>query len=295
MIISNTQVSMKNLCDKAHHFRFVRDSHGYEPKKFPIPIYRGILGHSALEQYYLQLKDGKPVEECRDAALSVLDNEIRIISTETPEEFELIKIVIQLRQLIEAYAEVYRKEPFRVLEVEQEYQTSVGLREDIKYGLKLDLLVEMTSGQYRGDLVVVDHKFVYNFKTTLDIEMDAQLPKYIYTLRQNGYTVTKGMFNQVRTRGLKNPGPEDLYRREWLKSSKAEVSQIWDEQSITAARIADDINWSRTSIRTLSLLVCRSCMFQGPCKAELNGDDVTQMLEANYQKSSYGYSDLSDA
>lgn len=289
MIISNTQITAKNLCDKAHHYRFIQD---IEPKTLPPAIYRGVLGHSALEQYYLLLKDGKPVEECMKAALAVLDREIARILRETPEEFIQILMVQKLRDLITGYAAEYTTEPFKVLEIEQEYRTPVN--DDVEYALRVDLLVEMTSGQYRGDFVVVDHKFVYNFKTALDIQMDAQLPKYIHTLRQNGIVVTKGMFNQVRTRIMKNPTPKDLYRREWIKSSRAETAQIWDEQESTAQRIIDDKKYGVNPVRTLSLLVCRSCLFQKPCKAELDGDDVSQMLNAVYRKSTYGYKDLSD-
>jgi hypothetical protein len=291
MIISNTEVATKNLCDKAHDFRFNKN---LEPKKLPIAIYRGVLGHSALEPYYLEMKEGSSVDTCKSAALAVLDKEIARIASETPEEFEQISLVMNLRKLIINYARIYEEEPFRVLEVEKVYHTSVD--DDIDYALRLDILVEMIKGEYRGDLVVVDHKFVYNFKTPLDIAMDAQLPKYIKALQDNGYTVTKGMFNQIRTRALKNPTPVDLYRREWVRSNRAETTQIWKEQLAVAKQIAKDkANPDYMPVRTLSLLVCRSCMFQAPCKAELNGDDTSRMLQANYKQSSYGYSDLSDA
>lgn len=296
MIISNTQIAAKNLCDKAHDYQFIKK---IVPKRLPTAIYRGVIGHAALEQYYLLLKDGKSVEECRDAALSVLDKEINKIATSTPEEFEQIGLLVNLRALIRDYAEVYRIEPFKVLEVEKVFttkaSTQVRFLPVIDYGLKLDLLVEMTKGEHRGDLVVVDHKFVYNFKTALDIQMDAQLPKYIKTLRDNGFIVTKGFFNQIRTRVMKNPSPVDLYRRDWIKTNKAETEQIWTEQLQSAEQILKAQEFNTPPIRTMSLLVCRSCMYQGPCKAELNGDNVTQMLEANYEPSTYGYSDLSGA
>jgi len=292
MIISNTQVGTKLLCDKQHDFRFMRAGHGYEPKKLPPAIYRGILGHSALEQYYFTLKEGFGVGVASSAAQQVLDTEISRLAAETPGEFETVGLILQLKNLVELYAQAYREETFKVLEVEKDFRTSVD--ENIEYALKLDLLVEMTSGEFRGDLVVVDHKFVYNFKTPLDIEMDAQLPKYIHVLKQNGYTVSKGMFNQIRTRSLKNPTQADLFRREWIKPTKSEINQIWFEQKEAAYQIHRDQDYSNTPIRNMSLLVCRSCMFQQPCKAELNGDDVTQMLKANYQKSTYGYTELGE-
>jgi CRISPR/Cas system-associated exonuclease Cas4 (RecB family) len=289
VVVSNTQVTAKNLCDRAHKYRFIDD---IEPKQLPPALYRGLLGHSALEQYYLLLKDGKSVDECQKAALAVIDAELMRLAKYSPYEFQQIDLVMKLRKLINDYAFVYKEEKFKVLEVEKEYRTPVD--DDIDYALRIDILVEMTAGEFRGDFVVVDHKFVYNFKTPLDIAMDAQLPKYIYTLRKNGIIVTKGMFNQIRTREIKDPGLSDLYKRSWVKSKPAETARIWKEQKDTAHRIQRDKDNGTDPVRTLSLLVCRQCLFQKVCKAELDGDDVTQMIKANYQKSTYGYTDLSD-
>lgn len=286
MIISNTQASLRNLCERAHYYSYIV---GVEPKKLPVAIYRGVLGHSALEQYYLEMKEGSSQETCLSAAKSVLNKEIARIASETPEQFEQINLIISLLKLIEGYVEAYKEEEFRVLGVEADYFTPVS--EGIDYGVRLDLLVEMVKGEHRGDIVVVDHKLVYNFKTTLDIDMDGQLPKMIKTIRENGYVISKGMFNQLRTRPLKNPSLSDLYRREWIRPKKTEIDQIWKEQRDTALDIAALKKLSPEIIETkvarnMSLLVCRSCFFQPLCKAELNGDDITQMLKANYQKSS---------
>lgn len=294
MIVSNTQVSLENLCERAHYYRFIL---GIEPKTLPPALYRGVLGHAALEAYYLEMKEGASLDTCLKAAKSVLDKEIARIATETPEEFEQIMLVQTIYPLIVGYARRWEVEPFKILEIEHEYQ--VPITDHIQYAMKLDMLVEMTRGKYRGDLIVVDHKFVYNFKTQLDIDMDAQLPKYVWTMRQNGYIVTKGMFNQIRTRELKAPTPDDLYRREFVDftSRRKEMEQIWREQKLTAERLVDKIGTgskkaASQSPRTLSLLVCRSCTFKDPCKAELNGNDITHMLQSNYQKSTYGYTDL---
>lgn len=293
MIISNTEVTTKNICDYAHHMHFIK---GVAPKKLPTPLYRGIVGHSALEAYYLLMKEGTPVDECRKAAMAVIDKEIAHVAETSPEGFERVQLLVNIRNLIRDYAEVYRVEPFKVLEVEKKFFTSVDLERDIHYGLQLDTLVEMTSGEFRGDLVVMDHKFVYNFKTALDIQMDAQLPKYIKTLRDNGYFVTKGWFNQVRTRPMKAPKPEDLYRRTWLKAKNAETAQIWKEQ-VKVARELQDLKTdpSYEPVRTLSYVTCRNCMFQQPCYSALDGSDVTAMLESNFEPSKYGYTDLSSA
>lgn len=293
MIISNTEVTTKNICDVAHEFHFIK---GVAPKQLPVPLYRGIIGHSALQVYYELMKEGEPVEVCRDGALAVLDKEIARIASETPEEFEQIQLIMNIRNLIKDYADVYRKEPFRVLEVEKKYFTPVDPELDIHYGLQLDTLIEMIAGEFRGEIVVMDHKFVYNFKTALDIQMDAQLPKYIKTLQDNGYSVSRGWFNQVRTRQMKAPRPEDLYRRSWIKSNRHETAQIWKEQ----AKVAREIHSIKSDpdyepVRTMSYITCRGCMFQGPCKSSLDGTDVSTMLQAQFEPSKYGYTDLSAA
>lgn len=293
MIISNTEVTTKNICDYAHYMHFIK---GVAPKKLPTPLYRGIVGHSALEAYYLLMKEGAVVDECREAALAVVDKEIEHVAETSAEDFERVQLLVNIRSLIRDYAEVYRVEPFKVLEVEKKFFTPVDQELDIHYGLQLDTLVEMISGEFRGDLVVMDHKFVYNFKTALDIQMDAQLPKYIKTLRDNGYFVTKGLFNQVRTRQMKSPGPEDLYRRTWLKANKYETAQIWKEQAKVAKELQDlKTNPNYEPVRTMSYVTCRSCMFQKPCKAALDGTDVSTMLQSNFEPSKYGYTDLSAA
>jgi hypothetical protein len=292
MIISNAQISTHNMCEKAHDLRYNRNK---EPKKLAPALYRGVIGHSALESYYTVLKNGGTVDEALAAALAVLDGEIARIAVETPEEFITIQDIFKLRTLIEAYSYMYRVEPFKVLEVEKAYTTPVD--QGIEYILRLDLLVEMTAGEYRGDFVVVDHKFVFNFKSARDIQMDAQLPKYIKTLRENGILVTKGLFNQLRTRELKAPKPTDLFRRDWLKSNTKETEQIWTEQAYTAHQIRRDReNPAYLPRRNLNYMVCRYCAFQGPCKAELDGSDITQLLEANYKdvKSPLRQKDLSE-
>lgn len=295
MIISNTEVTTKNVCEYAHHLHF---NVGVAPKKLPVALYRGIIGHSALEAYYKCMKAGGVIEECLEAALVVIDKEILRLAESDSGDFDRIQLVHNIRNLIIRYSKVYREEQFKVLEVEKKFFTPVDQKLDIHYGLQLDTLVEMTSGEFRGDLIVMDHKFVYNFKTALDIQMDAQLPKYIYALRQNGYFVTKGIFNQVRTREMKAPKDEDLYRRTPLKNKPRETAQIWKEQ----AKVARDIYWEREGgefrkepIRTMSFITCRNCMFQQPCYSALDGSDVTSMLESNYEPSKYGYTDMSVA
>lgn len=289
MIISNTEVTSYNLCKRQHYYRFRRELEP-RPQQLSFALYRGLIGHLALEAYYLEMKAGLPVETCRKTALNVIDREISWVVANWPEDFDRVQLLIKLKALIEAYSEFYRQEPFHIVAVEKVYTAPVDQIHDIRYGMKLDLLVEYIKGPFKGDLVIVDHKFVYNFKSQAELEMDGQIPKYIKTVRYNDLYVSKGIFNQLRHRNMKNPKPEDIFNRTSpIKPTETESLTIWEEQTETAIEIATKNIPPR---RTLSPIVCRGCYFQPLCRAELVGQNVTNMIEISYQNSTYGYSDL---
>lgn len=294
--ISNTEVAMFNTCQRSHYYRFRLD---IEPRweLLSRALKRGIIGHEALEQYYLVLKNSGTTEQALEAAMAVIQKavieEVARESTDT----KALDDLKHLKGLLLMYPGVYRKEPFDVLEVETVHKVKVN--ETTEYGLRLDLLVQFTKGQYFGDLALIDHKFLFNFKTPAELAMDAQLVKYGQTLRSKGFKVTKGYFNQVRTRSLKDPKPTDLFRRVMVQPTFKETERIWAEQALTAEKIAAlkalprEVH-SDAVTRNLNPLVCRSCMFQMLCKAEMDDQPIKNMLVAHYQKNTYGYSDLAE-
>jgi len=296
-VVSNTEVSTRNLCERMHYYRFIKDDGGIEPSYLAIntPLGTGLLGHRAMEAYYLAVKDGGTVRDALAAAREVLQFEVIRLATEEPEQFEQLQRVVQLQNLIEAYSNHYTNDTFKILEVEKVFTTSIT--QDIFFGLRLDLLVEYTRGDLRGELAVWDHKFVYNFKTPAEIEMDSQLPKYIKALQDNNYPVRRGVFNQLRYRDMKDPTFEQLFKRSKLSDpTKIEIETIWDEQASTAQKIADIATGKKLAapIRNQHILTCKHCYFQGLCKADLMGTDTTQMVKANFQANQHRYTDYID-
>jgi hypothetical protein len=280
-IISNSEITTYNICKKLHQLSY---GLGVTPKHIKDSYYRGSMGHQALDVYYSYLKQSEfpndvDIHCAKEEALLVLKQELTRVTKEEPESTNRIKILSQLNTLIKDYAAHYKTEPFRVLETEKTY--TAPITEELEFGLILDLLVEFTAGPYRGDIVVIDHKFVYNFKSTAELEMDAQLPKYIKAVRENGYYVTKGIFNQIRYRTLKAPSPTDIFQRTEVRVNKTSIDNIWRENRHTAVEIHAN---PAKPVRTLSPIVCKYCDFQELCKAELSGLDITNMLAANYKK-----------
>lgn len=291
MIVSNTEITSYSTCRRAHYYRFIMK---LEPKEHILSkaLFRGIVGHRIWEVYYQALKDGHSVDEAKAMGFAKQEEEINKVVRENPEHYDLIQIVMELRTLFDTYVEVYRVDDFKPLEVETVFQTT--MRPGLDYGLRLDVLAEMTKGEYRGDIVVLDHKFLYNFKTPDEIDMDGQLPKYISTVRASGIVTTKGRFNMIRYRSLKNNAPEALFHREWIKPKKAEIDQIWKDQT----KVSDEIEYakqlspiaaSENAVRNMSPYICRSCYFKKLCKLELNGQDISNAVVMDYQPNTYGY------
>ena len=251
---------------------------GLGPREKALNLYRGIIGHKALEAYYRRMKDGFPVEECRDTAIDVVVKEIDYLAAETPWEFEKLTELTRLASRLEVYAELYRTEPFEVLAVEEVFVSEMF--GDTYLGFIPDLVVRYTKGKWAGELAVVDHKFSYNFKTQEELKLDSQLPKYKRALQDLGYPVRHLVFNQIRTRDLKTAEPADILRRSEHYASQKAVDVIWEEQKRTVHKIQEDSE----PVRALAPMVCKGCWFKGPCYESMEGRDISRILAIEYEK-----------
>lgn len=258
-------------------------------------IARGLVGHAALDSFYTAKQQGYSHDDCVEAAWATISDKLSWIVTEWPEDLDLIKVIAKTKDLLSYYFTVFKDDDFKIHAVEKFY--TAPITESDAYGMRLDLLIEMMSGPYRGDFLVVDNKFVYNFKTSKQLAMDGQLPKYVKTLQKNGIIVTKGMFNQIRYRELKNPSFSDMFQRTIVKASKTKTDNIWKEQrkcttEISKIKSLPLIEQSELATRNLSPFTCKYCHFQELCNSELEEQDISTALVANFQPNTYGYTDV---
>lgn len=273
--VSNTRTTAHNTCTRQAHYMY---NMKITPREIGTARYRGIMGHEALAAYYRAMMAGLTLEECLQAGVKVLKEETMRIASDSAEDPEKVIILMQIKKLLQGYMNHWRTEPFKVLAVEEEMTAPIN--DDVEYLMILDLLVEMTSGPLKGSLVVIDHKWVYNFKSKTELELDGQLPKYIKTCRENGYFVTRGIFNQIRYREQKDQSPEKYFSRQELQSTKTEWETIWQEQSETAIEIAAG---DRPIRRSLNPYLCKGCDFASLCKMELRGDDISKMVNTMFK------------
>lgn len=273
-VVSNTEITTANSCGLQHYYMY---GLGLGPRNVSMPLYRGSVGHSALEAYYKCLMDGNSAADATSESKKVLLQETSRLAIEEPWADDKLTEVCQLQDRLKHYSTVYPVEPFRVLAVEKTF--TAEFTPSIQFGLILDLLVEMTTGRRKGELGIIDHKFAFNWKTTDELLLDAQLPKYKIALQKNGYPVKWVMFNQIRTRKMNYSIPQEMFRRSYHAASDEAGEIIWQEQMDTAV----DITAGRIPVRrALAPMVCKYCLFKDPCTASMNGENIDRILSTEY-------------
>lgn len=285
MKISNSEVSTFLMCERRHYY-----AHGIKlaPKNYGLSLSRGIIGHEALQAFYQGLIDEMPIEYARAKAIQAvhpyfLGNDLNL---------DRVQMLTGLVALLNQYFDdVAAKDDFVPIAAEQ--TLSMPLDENIEYPMRFDLLAGMKSGQYAGEVVLIDHKFVYNFWSVDDLMLNAQAPKYVATLRHNEVPVKRMIINQLRWREVKS-NPE-RFRREVITPVAQEIRTVIREQYEASKRIAErmqDIEeYGKTAIRTLNHMTCTNCSFAMLCRVELLGQDPSLLIATDFKPNEYGYED----
>lgn len=294
-VISNSETSQYQTCQRRHYYNFGLK---LEPKRMSDSLTRGIIGHEALAAYYLDIKQygTKGYDRAVASAMSVIDAYMEKDITENGGMN--LDMLSALRQRVNDYlAWASFNDNFEILEVEQEYR--LDLPNGMQYAMRLDLLVRPYSGPYVGKVVLIDHKFVYDFYSEDKLAMNAQMPKYIGILRASGRPVDVAILNQIRTRVNKKSEMTDdqKFRREVLLPTSTEVQTIFAEEIKVAEQIEffkslSIEQWESEVTRTMGNMTCGYCPFTALCKAELQGQDTSVMREMDYKALSYGYKEI---
>jgi hypothetical protein len=268
-LYSNSGITAFNECSRRYDYAYRQGLMAANPGSRE-NMYRGVVGHAALAEFYEAKKRGFGEEYARTAAYSVVYDQM----TKNPHHMLLLT---KLRELLETYFEFYEaRDTFKIISVETVYTTPVTPTDH--FGAILDLIIQYTEGDYKDRLAVVDHKFVYNFLNPDVLELDPQIPKYITVARANGFPVSMGIYNQLRHREMANPSGLDLFRREPDRSGPKARESIWQQQANAIFKIRS----KETPVATLSHMVCKGCDFRTLCKAELNGEPTSTLRTVDY-------------
>lgn len=268
MIISNSETDTYLACKRRHYYRF---GLGLSPKTMSRALHIGLLGHSILETYYKTLMDGYSKDQAIEAGMQ------EVLESFDYEDPDVVSIISN-RFLL--YTRHYDDSVFRVLDVEGVYK--IPLNQRITLGMTVDLLVEFTKGPYRGQLVVIDHKYKYNFPSPDELSMNVQLYKYIWGLRQLDYPVTFAIMNVLRYReDIKDVSK--LFARFELRPQGDQLKNIMVEhvgvsEEIFQAKSEPVAVYGTHAHRRGNDRDCSGCSYRRPCRLSLIGKDETLTL-----------------
>lgn len=292
-ICSNSEGNDWTMCERRHFYHHVLN---LEPREQGFGYYRGTIGHEALAAFYNAMKDGKKKNDCLDAAMEPINQAQARALLEF--NYERSSILVGLRSLITQYIMHFWGEPLQVLEVETVHIVPTPV-ESIYYGLRLDLLVEWFESPYKNEIVLLDHKFTYNFRSPTMRKLNPQLPKYMAALRSEGYPVRYAWLNQVRYRPLKDPTPNDIFRRALVAPTDEHLEYFIKEHFELSLRIRErkalpvEVQ-DRMAVRVRTQAICEKCPFQKICIAEdetgsaIQGSQYSKdVIKYYYQPSTY--------
>lgn len=295
-VISNSETSMFQTCERKHYYGF---GQRLQPKRMSDGLTRGIIGHEVLAAYYEALKNGESISLAGESAFKVLEPYFAQAVASGDED--AITLLTQLKIRLQDYFKHYTTDAvaWDILEVEQEYRTT--LPSGMEYAMRLDLLVRPKSGPFMGELVLVDHKFVYDFYREDALSMNAQMPKYLGILNANGVSVRHAILNQIRTRVNKTKpmATVDMFRRSDITPTPAEIKNIFSEELLVANRIQglreldDPFLWESKVTRNMGTMTCPMCPYVSLCKSDLMGQDTRLQKMMDFEEPSYGYEESS--
>jgi CRISPR/Cas system-associated exonuclease Cas4 (RecB family) len=286
--VSHSEVDSYLLCRRKHYYGYglslerIATSHS---------LATGTAGHRVLEKFYSTLLEiGSSAEEQLegwDFALEAAKAEYDLIVGEGYENAnnraELHSILFDAEWGYFTH-EFMVKNGWRVLAVEQEFNLLYNEQTDSRYPFVVDMIMEDKDGK----IVVIDHKFVYDFYTPEQTDLQPQIPKYIGALRAMNYPVAYGAYNMLRTRKLKTPTADSMQYFMILKPNKDRVLNTFMEQLGVAAEIQalkelPIEDQSKRAYRTANKMVCQSCSFRDICSTELMGGNTELMLKTEYK------------
>lgn len=278
LLVPQSEADTFLTCERKHYYAF---GEKLMSKSLGIGLNRGSMGHSALEIYYTVWMQTQNLVAARGAVREYFENEITTRGVSAS-----MDMVIPLMQLISAYLDHYDEEfnEWQILAVEKEFATG-------NFPFKPDLIKR---SKLTGEIVVVDHKFLYNFYQQKDIQLFPQLVKYVGYLRSMGLKVDRGEYNMIRHRD----NAKEKFRRQPLKLPAPRIDRYMYEQAVVTERINARKHlipletWNDISLRTANSFNCTNgrCPFVDICQADLDKAPGRDLLVSTfYTENTYGY------
>lgn len=297
--MSNTEVSTGSKCERAWLFGFHPETK-LKPKTQGVALSRGITGHEVLEKFY---KDIQREVEYDDAAQSALDfieekRQSAFMESDT-DKMEMLRF---LKKLMEAYFGHYQSdiENWEILEVEGFHALTWDGEDSLYLPMRLDMVIYQKSGAFKGETSPVDHKFTNDFWNQWKLRLNSQLPLYIRALRSSRFkgkpapVVRRSIVNQIRTRDVRNVYPLEAFRRSFIEADESVMDKVFRNHLAQAKKIEPFKRMSYAEAHEQTTAAwgssnCDFCFFKSICATDLEGGNMQQIAQLEYERSTYGY------
>lgn len=237
---------------------------------------RGDLMHKVLELHYTKLKEGMKlpgvVQEVQTSGL--------LFDPETAASTERQDLVAWMYG---GYTERWgADEDWEIVAVEFPVSamlpTGRGTRSSFRFTGKVDLMLRERGMQ---GIWIADHKTGKNLPKKKDLDMEDQMPLYIWALRRQGIDVRGCIYNSLRTQKLvREMTMDERYGRIPMARTDIELETV----AVEAYRLMKEAyQWKPGGLdqpRSPDSDRCSwRCPFTEPCLASRKGGDRIEMLE----------------
>lgn len=291
-IMSISRADSWTTCQRKHLFSYTFERQADHRSR---SLNIGIIGHDVLAVFYSAIMEGLSVKDAEQEAMKKLT-----------EHFARGEVDVEVLSMVHVLVSRYISQDTlatgtKILAVESDFFLPINT--DYWYGMRLDLLVEATQGQQKGRILLIDHKFTYDFYTPAALKLNSQMPKYVGTVRYNGYPVEEAYLNQIRTRfaahlvGKKSD--DDLFRRDPVGITHERVRSALKHQMIASERIIERSRMPlemqiEEALPVLNNMVCRNCPFVDPCIRMEEGVSAEKALGPGYVAKTSGFDYLKE-
>lgn len=302
--VSNSEAVAAAGCERAWLWGYHPETH-LAPNSFGPARTRGITGHKILEDFYRLIQNDMDYDTAVTVAMSSLLT--ARIQAHKMMDVDKLEMLNELRVIMERYFEHYRSdiENWEILDIEGLHLLMWDEEDRIYLPMRLDMVVYHKDGPFKGEVSPVDHKFTNDFWKQYKLRLNSQIPLYILALRESRWkgknppVVRRGIINQIRTRKLKEPTAQDLFKREYVEPPQHAIDLVFENHLKGAIRISQ---LKRLSLRGAFQQTranwgspnCQFCDFKSLCAIQLEGGNVQSTIDAEFHENEYGYPSLQE-
>lgn len=280
--ISNSEVISWLSCRRQYKYAHL---YNIEPKQMSEPLFRGNLGHEAMQRYTEARIEGADHDKAMYAGQDLFPTALRANPN-------MMQVVLQTKSIWERYMNHHKGWPeWKLHEPEQKFE--LPLNDDFKIVIRYDAKIEE---RRTGRMLIGDYKYAYDFWSPEDHDLNPQMPKYIAVMNANGIRIDGGFLEEIRTREIKDINDhKKLWRRTFYYPSNAKRINMLRQHIGASFEITDyrELPKEEQEAKAIPVLnkhgACRFCNFKDLCNSENDGKDITYDIEVSYKENTYGY------